>query len=139
MYLSHYLKQNRARYYDLLQNVRLQGDWESWIKFFLEGVAEVANEATETARKIVDMREHHRQSIIDSLGRGAANGLKLLESMYQQPIFRAQDVARLLNLTQQAAYNITDKLEALGLIGEVTGQKRNRVYRYDPYVQLFVD
>lgn len=139
LYLSHYLKQNRAEYYDLLQRIRMQGDWEGWVKFFLEGVAVVANEATETARQIVDMRESHRQSIVDNLGRGAANALKLLESMYQQPIFRAQEVARRLGLTQQAAYNITDKLESLELIREITGQKRNRVYRYDPYVHLFVD
>ncbi len=139
LYLSHYLKRNRARYYDLLQATRTHGDWEAWLKFFLEGVADVANEATETARQIVQMREDHRGRLIENLGRGAANGLKLLESMYQRPIFNVSGVADLLEITPQAANNLTDRFMRLELVEEVTGQKRNRVFRYTRYVDLFSD
>jgi Fic family protein len=139
LYLSHYLKRHRSHYYDLLQSVRDKGDWESWLKFFLTGVGEVANEAVETSRKIVQMREAHRQALIDNLGRGAGNGLKMLESLYQRPIFTVAAVSTLLNISTQAANTLTDRLTELALVSESTGNKRNRVFRYDPYVKLFTD
>lgn len=139
LYLSHYLKQNRSTYYDHLQSIRENGNWEDWVKFFLVGVAEVANEATATARKIVQMREDHRERLINNLGRGAANGLKLLESLYRRPIFNVNNVAVLLDVTPQAANSLTASFEDLGLVVEITGNKRNRVFRYDSYVSLFSD
>lgn len=139
LYLSYYLKRNRQQYYDLLQAIRHSGHWEEWIKFFLCGVAEVANEATETARRIVDLREAHRDLIVSHLDRGAANGLKLLESLYQRPIFAVADVAEILSITPQAANKLTEKLLGLGLIVEITGHKRNRRFRYQPYIALFTE
>ncbi len=137
LYLSHYLKQNREAYYAHLQAIRTNGDWEAWIKFFLRGVAEVSNEATDTARSIVQMREEHRLKIIETFGKGAANGLRFLESMYQRPIFKVANVADLLELSPQAANNLTEKLVRLELVKEITGQRRNRIFRYDPYIDLF--
>jgi Fic family protein len=139
LYLSYYLKQHRTRYYDLLQATRTDGAWEDWLKFFLTGVAEVANEATETARQIVQMREAHRNMLISALGRSAGNGLKLLESLYRGPIFTVIHVAGLLDVSVQAANGLVDRMVTLGLATEITGQKRNRVFRYDPYVRLFTD
>ncbi|MEM7750188.1 MAG: Fic family protein [Pseudomonadota bacterium] len=139
LYLSHFLKRNRSTYYDLLQRTRTQGDWEAWIKFFLQGVAEVSNEATDTARQIVEMRENHRTLMIEGLGRGAANGLRFLESMYRRPIFNVARVSDLLGVTPQAANNLTDRLVQMELVREITGQRRNRVFRYDPYIGLFAD
>ena len=139
LYLSHYLKRNRGAYYDHLQSVRLQGDWEGWLKFFLTGVAEVANEATETARSIVELREAHRLLLIEHLGKGAANGLRFLETLYQRPIFTVATVAEFLQISQQAANTLTDRLEQMDVVREITGQRRNRVFRYDRYVALFTD
>ncbi len=139
LYLSHYFKRHRARYYDLLQATRTEGDWEAWLKFFLRGVAEVADEAAATARRIVALREDHRNTLIGELGRGAANGLKLLESLYQRPYFSVAQVAELLNVSTQAANTLTDRMLGLGLVGEITGNRRNRVFRYDAYVALFQD
>jgi Fic family protein len=139
LYLSHYMKRHRSRYYDHLQSVRDHGDWEGWLKFFLIGVSEVANEAVDTARKIVQMREADRQTLIDNLGRGTANGLKLLESLYQRPIFTVATVSGLLGVSSQAANTLTDRFQELGLVSEITGNKRNRVFRYDTYVALFTD
>ena len=139
LYLSHYLKRHRGRYDDLLQSIRDTGDWEAWLKFFLTGIIEVANEATDTSRKIVQMRESHRQTLVDSLGRGAGNGLKMLESLYQRPIFTVATVSNYLSVSAQAANALTDRLMDLKLVAEFTGNKRNRVFRYDPYVKLFTD
>lgn len=139
LYLSHYLKRHRARYYDLLQATRTEGNWETWLKFFLRGVREVADEATETAKKIVRMREDHRNQLIHELGRGAANGLKLLEWLYRRPIFSVAHIVEVLQISPQAANLLTDRLVRLGLISEITGQKRNRLFRYDLYVALFTD
>ncbi|MBY6049348.1 Fic family protein [Vannielia litorea] len=139
LYISHYLKRNRAEYYDRLQATRDRGDWEGWMKFFLTGIAVVANEATETARDIVQMREEHRQRLVDNLGRGAANGLKLLESLYLRPIFNVATVSDFLQISPQAANTLTDKFVELGLVEEITGHRRNRIYRYTPYIELFSD
>ena len=139
LYLSHYLKRNRQVYYELLQAVRTTGDWEAWTKFFLQGVAEVSNEATETARRIVELREEHRTLVIEQLGRGAANGLRFLESLYQRPIFTVTNVTDLLGISAQASNNLTDRLLQMGLVSEITGNRRNRVFRYDPYIALFAD
>lgn len=139
LYLSHYLKRHRTEYYHLLQSIRDEGAWEEWLKFFLRGVIEVANEASNTARQIVKMRETHRQMLIETLDRGAANGLKLLESLYQRPIFTVATVIEQLGLSKQAANTLTEKLVRLGLVRETTGNPRYRVFRYDPYVALFTD
>jgi Fic family protein len=139
LYLSHYLKQHRSQYYDLLQATRTDGAWEPWLKFFLTGVAEVAREASDTAKFIIQMREDHRGKLVDELGKGAANGLRLLETLYRRPIFTVNAVADILGLSAQAANNLTERLVKLNLLREITGNKRNRVFRYDPYIKLFTD
>lgn len=139
LYLSHFLKQHRSEYYDLLQATRDEGRFEDWLKFFLRGVASVANESSETAKGIVQMRESHRQQLIESLERGTANGLKLLETLYQRPIFTVANIVSTLGLSKQAANTLVEKLETLGLITEITGNPRYRMFRYDPYVKLFTD
>lgn len=139
LYLSHFLKRHRQEYYDRLQAIRDRGEWEEWLQFFLRGVAEVADEATSTARDIVQMRELHRNLLIGSLDRGAANGLRLLESLYQRPIFTVANVVALLGLSKQAANTLTERFVGLGLVREITGNPRYRIFRYDPYIKLFTD
>ncbi len=137
LYISHYFKRHRQEYYDRLQAIREQGDWESWLKFFLAGISEVAVEATETARSIVDLREAHRQLIAERFGRVAGNGLMVLERLYQRPIIRVQDIADLTGVTFQAANNLMNKFVDHGLLAEMTGQARNRQFRYGAYIDLF--
>ena len=137
LYISHYFKRHRQRYYELLQAVRDNGDWESWLAFFLEAVGEVAEEATETARRIVALRERHRQLIVDRFGRVAANGLRVLESLYRHPLITVNGVAALTGVTFAAASLLVKRLVEHGLLREVTGQARNRRFRYDEYVELF--
>ncbi len=139
LYLSHYLKQHRARYYDLLQATRTDGGWEAWLKFFLTGVAEVAKEASDTAKYIIQMREDHRGKLVAELGKGTASGLRLLETLYRRPIMTVNAIAELLDMSPQAANILTERFVRLGLLLETTGNKRNRVFRYDPYIKLFTD
>lgn len=139
LYLSHYFKRHRQAYYDHLQAVRDQGDWEGWLAFFLRGVAEVSAEATDTARKILALRKEHRGQITSHLGRAAANGHKVLEQLFDRPIVSVTDIEALIQTTYTAANTLVTRLEDLGILREITGQKRHRRFRYEPYVQLFGD
>ena len=138
LYLSIFFKRHRTEYYERLQAVRDDGDWEGWLRFFLRGVAEVSVEATETARRIIALREEHRRIVTENLGRGAATGHRLLESLYGNPITSVQEVRDRLGLTTAAANLAVARLTELGLLAEITGQRRNRRFRYEPYVQLFM-
>jgi Fic family protein len=137
LYLSHYFRANRSRYYDLLQNIRDNGDWEAWLKFFLKGINDVAEEATATARRIVGLRETHRRVILDQFGRTAGNALQVLETLYSRPIVSVNEIAELLELSYPAANDLTRQFTKSGLLKEITGQSRHRRFRYDAYVALF--
>ena len=139
LYLSHYFKRYRQSYYEHLQAIRDNGDWEGWLKFFLTGVSEVAKEATNTARAIVDLRETHRSLITEHFGRVAANGLKVLDKLYATPIIKVQDIVDLTGVSFPAANNLMAKFVGHGMLTEITGQTRNRLFRYSPYIDLFSD
>jgi Fic family protein len=139
LYLSHYFKRHRQTYYDLLQAVRDKGAWESWLAFFLAGVKEVSEQATETARRILGLREEHRRVITDSLGRAAGNGHRALDYLYEHPIVAVSDIEQLTGTTYQAANDLVARLVEHGILQEVTGQARNRRFRYQAYIDLFHD
>jgi len=139
LYISHYFKKHRTQYYELLQATRDHGDLENWLKFFLAGIAEVSNEATETARRIVALREEHRQLITGHFGRVAGNALMVLERLFQSPIVTVNEVADLLEVTYPSANNLVRQFMEHGLLGEITGQARNRRFRYGSYIELFSD
>jgi Fic family protein len=139
LYISHYFRRHRERYYALLQATRDQGDWESWLKFFLTAVTEVSREATETARRIVDLRERHRRTITEDFGRAAGNGLRVLESLYRGPIISVNDIVQLTHVSFTAANALMRRFVERGILKEITGQARNRRFRYAPYIDLFVD
>lgn len=139
LYLSHYFRSHRQRYYDLLQGTREAGDLESWLKFFLSGVAEVSNEATETARRIVELRENHRTLIAQHFGRVAGNGFLVLDYLFEHPIVQVNDIARVLGTAYPTANNLMARFHDADLVQEVTGHARNRSFAYSPYIQLFSD
>lgn len=137
LYLSHYLKAHRQTYYELLQKVRDDGDWEAWLTFFLTGVAEVSSEATETARRILRLREDHRLMIMRELDRSSGRGHQLLDHLYERPIISVNAVADLTGLSFGAANTLIERFERIGIVEEITGNARNRRYRYADYVALF--
>jgi Fic family protein len=137
LYLSYYFKLHRTEYYDRLMAVRLAGDWEGWVQFFLRGVVQTAKESTETAERLFEMRETHRSMILaNNLGQ---NGLLLLSSLFQRPLVNVNVVASVLGATFPTASRLVAGFEDLGLLREITGQKRSRLFRYEPYLALFDD
>jgi Fic family protein len=136
LYLSHYFKKHRAEYYDRLQAVRDSGQWEQWLKFFLRGVAEVAEEATDTARKIVNLREKHRGLVADNVERSAGRALTLLESLYRKPVVSVAYIRDTCSITFERANQIARQFSELGILKETTGHKRNRLFAYAPYLTL---
>jgi Fic family protein len=137
LYLSYYLKQHRAQYYDRLMAIRQEGDWESWLRFFLRGIAETAREATDTASQIVQLRERHRV-LAQNQGVGM-NALRLLDLLFAQPILNVHWARSHLNVSFATASKIIGQLQALGILEEFTGGQRNRLFRYRPYLDLFND
>lgn len=139
LYISHYFKKYRAEYYDRLQAIRDSGNWEGWLKFFLRGVYEVAQEASATARKIVNMKEEHRQLVLDEMGRRSGKAIALLESLYFKPIFTVEHVQAITELSYPNANSLVKELCNIGLLEEITGQKRNRAFCYAPFLDVFRD
>ena len=137
LYLSHYFKRKRTEYYERLQAVRDSGAWEAWLAFFLRGVADVSAQATDTARRILALREEHRALIAERLGRGAGSGHRVLERLYERPIVSVADVRAFTGTTYPAANQLVQKLVEHGVLAEITGQKRHRRFRYDAYIRLF--
>ncbi len=134
LYLSYYFKLHRAEYYDRLMAVRLRGDWEGWLRFFLRGVAETAEQATDTAERIFERRERNRALVLNETG---TKGLLLLSILFQRPLVNVNAVSRALDVAFPTANRLVASFEELGLLREVTGQRRSRLFRYEPYLQLF--
>ena len=132
LYLSVFLKAHRAEYYDRLTAIRTQGHWEPWLKFFLHGISVTARAATRTAHDIVNLRELHRSSVMKN-----AKALKLLDHLLQQPLVSPKRIAELLGCSHPTAVKLALDMQARGWLTEVTGFERNRVYRYQPYMDLF--
>jgi Fic family protein len=135
LYLSYYFKLHRTEYYDRLMAVRRKGDWEGWLRFFLRGIVQTAREATDTAERIFELRESHRSLILER-GLGS-NGLKLLSNLFERPLVNIKLAAALLDSTFPTASRAVSAFEELGILREITGQRRSRIYRYEPYLSLF--
>lgn len=136
LYLSHYLKRNRAEYYDRLTAIRRRGDWEGWMRFFLRGAAETATEATITARAILALREEHRELMRERTG---LNGMRLLDLLFDRPLVNVNLVKDSLEISFATANNVVGEFERAGLLREITGGRRRRVFQYDSYLALLRD
>jgi Fic family protein len=137
LYPSLYFKEHRDEYGERLQAIRDRGAWESWLEFFLDGVAQVADEATRTALNILALRDRDRARVSQSLGRRAPTGLILLDELFKQPIVRTKTVQRMISVSQPTAAALLDSLEEIGILRERTGGRRYRRYGYDEYLNLF--
>jgi len=135
LYLSLYLKRHRDAYYDHLQRVRIEGAWEDWLRFFMEGVIDVAASATETTQRIVTMVEDDRKKI-HALGRGAATAHRVHDVATRRILVRPAAVARELGLTDPPVYSAIARLEKLGVLREITGRQRGKLYAYVEYLAL---
>ncbi len=135
LYLSLFLKQHRARYYELLDSVRREGDWESWIAFFCEGVASVSDGAVASARRLLDLAGEDRERLA-RLGRQAGSAATVQTALLRMPVCAIPLLAKRTGLTLPTIAKALEVLLDRKMVSETTGKKRNRVYRYDRYLEI---
>jgi len=135
LYLSLYLKQHRSLYYELLDRVRTEGDWEAWVLFFLEGVEQTAQGAVSTAQRLADLFAKDAKRV-SGMGRGAATALRVLDVLRQRPLCTLRRLATSAGITFPTASKAMAALLGLGIARELTGQRRNRVFGYDAYLNI---
>jgi len=135
LYLSLFLKTHRTEYYRLLQAVRERGDWEAWLDFFLTGVAETANQAFDAATRIVDLFKADRDLITADSAR-TGSGLRLHDCFQQMPFLTSGQLVERTGLTAPTVNAALADLERLGLVAEITGRQRGRVYSYRRYLDI---
>lgn len=135
LYLSLFFKINRLEYYDRLQSVRTRGDWEGWLSFFLRGVHETAQQAVETARSSLALFEADRERI-RGLGRIAGSCLRLHEHLQRRPVTTIADATAGTGVNRTSITRCLQHLEELEIVRELTGNRRNRVFVYDRYIEV---
>lgn len=135
LYLSLYFKKNRRQYYDLLQEVRVTGDWERWLTFFLIGLQETADQAAATARQLMELAAKDEQRI-KTLGRAAGSALRVHHLLQRQPLTSIATASKQLNLSFPAVTTAVNNLQKLNLVVEVTGKQRSRLFAYDRYLKI---
>ena len=133
LYLSYYFKMNRTEYYDRLMDVRKKGDWEHWVKFFLKGVASVSDEATESAKEIISLKERYNQTLQDY----NTNYSKLLDRLFYSPYITKKEAATYLEVSYPTASSIIDDLVSLNFLIDFTPEKnRNKEYCFYEYLNI---
>lgn len=135
LYLSLYFKEHREEYYRLLDRVRTAGDWEAWLDFFLEGVAATATSAVDTAQRLVALFKEDTIRV-QAAGRGAPTMLRVLQSLHQRPVITLSEVSKRTGLSFPTSAKGMTGLMNVGLIRELTGHRRNRVFAYDRYLSI---
>jgi Fic family protein len=133
LYLSLYLKQHRERYYELLNTVRRDGDWETWLAFFADAVRMTAGAAVETARALVTMFAADRQRIRE-LGRGSLSALQVHHELQRRPLSNVNTLVSATGLSTPTIGKALEALARLEIVREVTGRRRNRVFAYGRYI-----
>lgn len=136
LYLSVFFKQYRETYYQLLQQVRITGDWEAWLLFFVDAIAATANQAVSTAQQLIQLLAADKLRLAQ-IGRLSGSATQILDALFAHPV---ANIAALGTATGLAAATIGKALDAmqeqLGMVQELTGQKRNRVYAYRAYIDI---
>ncbi|GED21589.1 Fic family protein [Halomonas halmophila] len=136
LYLSVFFKKHRQVYYERLQQVRVTGDWEAWLLFFVDAVADTATQAVTTARRLNQLRDQDKARLAE-LGRQAGSAGLLLDALFQQPIAHIGHLCERSGLTPATVGKLLTALEnELGIVQELTGQKRNRIYAYRAYIDI---
>ncbi|MDE0098815.1 MAG: Fic family protein [Truepera sp.] len=135
LYLSLYFKTHRDSYYNLLQRVRLEGAWGEWLEFFLQGVIETAEQAFGTALRLLDLFDRDRKRI-EGLGRRAGSSLQVHQYLQRRPFIRVSESRKELPLSVPTILNAIRSLEELGIVREVTGRARNRLWVYGGYLEI---
>ena len=135
LYLSLYFKTHRKRYYALLQRVRTHGDWEAWVEYFLEAILETSEQATNAARRIMDLFKADRTRI-QALGRPSVSAQRVHDLLCEKIILSIPSATRALRVTKPTAAAAMNHLQTLGIVREMTGRKRRKLYVYQHYLKI---
>jgi len=135
LYLSLYFKQNREQYYSLLQSVRVNGNWEDWVAFYLEGIRSTAENASATAKTLVKRFEDDRK-VLSSHKKSAGSLLRMHELLKQRPIWQAPKLATALGLSVPGTRKLIDTMLGEGILREISGKQRYQVYCYQKYMDI---
>jgi len=136
LYLSYYFKQNRAEYYERLQAVRDNGEWESWLEFFLDGMYHASADAIGTSKRILVLRKEQQDMILEELGNKSGLALKMLDELFNRPLVTVNSIMDITSLSYPNANRLASKFEEMGVLKEITGQKRNRIYEFVKYMDI---
>jgi Fic family protein len=134
LYLSAYFERTRQTYYDLLLRVTTTGDWQAWISYFLDGVAQQAQKATELADRLLELQAHYRQLLYGESG--ANNTLQLIDSLFINPLLTVKRAEQLLEVSTPTARNAVNILERTGILTEITGRNWGRVFEAKEILNL---
>lgn len=137
LYLSDFFERNRASYYDALMQVRVSNDLIHWVRFFLNGVAQTAAKGRDVFRQILSLRTEVEQATMD-MGKRAATARQALTVFYKKPIMDASELEKALGITTPTANKLIKTLMDKGILAELTGQQRGRIYAFARYLKLFV-
>jgi Fic family protein len=135
LYLSLYFKQHRLSYYELLDRVRANGDWEAWLDFFLTGVKDTAEQVANAAQRTVSIFDEHRREI-QGLGRPAASVLRVFEHLQRRPIASIPATAEAIGISAPTVAKSLGHMQQLGIVREVSGRQRRRLFVYDKYLAI---
>lgn len=138
LYLSYYFKRNRQEYYDRLNMVRETGDYTRWLVFFLKGVIEVSEQATQTAQRIMTLQKNDNARLAQA-GITSPLAVDLLDKLFSYPIVRVSEIKRLLETTYETANTLVKKFESAGILKEISGKKRGRLYAYTDFVEIIAE
>lgn len=135
LYLSLYFKQHRAEYYRLLDASRREGDWEVWLDFFFEGVQTTATGAVATAHRLLGLFSRDAERV-RNLGRATANALRVFDVLRARPLARINDLAARTGVAYPTAARAIEVLARVGIVREITGRSRDRIFAYDGYISI---
>ncbi|PJB72569.1 MAG: cell filamentation protein Fic [Armatimonadetes bacterium CG_4_9_14_3_um_filter_58_7] len=138
LYLSLFFKQHRQEYYDLLQQVRIEGEWEAWLTFFVEAVRTTAQQAVSTADQLSEVLREDRDKV-RLLGRIAGSALRMMDVLAQRPVLSVAVACQSTGMVASTVTKAISKLASEELVKELTGQKRNRLFCYDRYLQVLAE
>jgi len=139
LYLSSYFERNKSLYYENLDNIRTKNDLLQWIKYFLVGVEQTAKEAVETLQSVIRYKEQTEDHIRATFGRRSSKAILLLHELFQNPMISVEHAVKTSGLSYKAANDLVKQMCDEHILDEITGQSRNRMFMFTPYLNLFTD
>jgi len=135
LYLSFYLKKNRIDYYDWLMKIRLDGDWEGWLKFFLKGVKEVSEEAANSVKEIIILKDTILKKLFDKKV-SSIYAVEFLNLLFRKPIITSEELVKELGVSKETANQIVKRFEKIRILKEISGKKRYKKYIFSDYINI---